>query len=267
MCSEQSFDNHDSFYVPSLAMVQLTWDTTAKREEKQLKMETVATLPGDLGLIPIAEALKSTTSRTGGKPNVIARGPEPCSPGISRARSRIGPGSLATVSKNGHVLACEARTTNPKTRTEGRRPELTTNQSRKATRAQGEGLSFLTKAHPTEVEGMTSLVPGLSVTRNVSAACFHMPVPVAPSARYFSCFRAACRINPRSIFRQSPVLYCQRPDTGLKAPPALGGSAMVVRLTGRQIFAVNGTAPARHDRRAEPGHSTSEMIQEDMKIL
>ena len=28
MCSEQSFDNHDSFYVPSLAMVQLTWDTT-----------------------------------------------------------------------------------------------------------------------------------------------------------------------------------------------------------------------------------------------
>ena len=107
--------------------------------------------------------------------------------------------------KNGHVLACEARTANPKTRTEGRRPEQTTNQSRKATRAQGEGLSFLTKAHPTEVEGMTSLVPGLSVTRNVSAACFHMPVPVAPSARYSSCFRAACRINPRSIFRQSPV--------------------------------------------------------------
>ena len=28
MCSEQSFDNHDSFCVPSLAMVQLTWDTT-----------------------------------------------------------------------------------------------------------------------------------------------------------------------------------------------------------------------------------------------
>ena len=42
---------------------------------------------------------------------------------------------------------------------------------------------------------------------------------------------------------------------------------MVVRLTGRQIFAVTGNAPARHDRRAEPGHSTSEMIQEDMKIL
>ena len=102
-------------------------------------------------------------------------------------------------------MSYDARTANPKTRTEGRRPELTTNQSRKATRAQGEGLSFLTKAHPTEVEGMTSLVPGLSVTRNVSAACFHMPVPVAPSARYSSCFRAACRINPRSIFRQSPV--------------------------------------------------------------
>ena len=61
-------------------------------------LETVATLPGDLGLIPIAEALKSATSRTGGKSNVIVRGPEPCSPGISRARSRIGPGYLATVS-------------------------------------------------------------------------------------------------------------------------------------------------------------------------
>ena len=42
---------------------------------------------------------------------------------------------------------------------------------------------------------------------------------------------------------------------------------MVVRLTGRQIVAVNGTAPGRHDRRAEPGHSAPEMIQEDMKIL
>ena len=68
--------------------------------ESPLGQETVATLPGDLGLIPIAEALKSATSRTGGKPNVIARGPEQCSPGISRARSRIGPGYLATVSKN-----------------------------------------------------------------------------------------------------------------------------------------------------------------------
>ena len=37
-------------------------------------------LPGDLGLIPIAVALKSATSRAGGKPNVIARAPEPCSP-------------------------------------------------------------------------------------------------------------------------------------------------------------------------------------------
>src|SRR5512135_2152680 len=61
-------------------------------------IETVAMLPGDLGLIPIAEALKSATSRAEGKPNVIARGPEPYSPGISRARSRIGPGSLAIVS-------------------------------------------------------------------------------------------------------------------------------------------------------------------------
>src|SRR5208337_2870476 len=64
----------------------------------QIFLETVATLPGDLGLIPIAEALKSATSRTGGKSNVIARGPEPCSPSISRARSRIGPGYLAPVS-------------------------------------------------------------------------------------------------------------------------------------------------------------------------
>ena len=31
----------------------------------------------------------------------------------------------------------------------------------------------------------------------------------------------------------------QRSDTGLKAPPALGGSAMVARPTRRQIFAVN----------------------------
>ncbi len=34
----------------------------------------------------------------------------------------------------------------------------------------------------------------------------------------------------------------QRSDTGLKALPALGGSAMVGRPTGRQIFAVNCTA-------------------------
>jgi hypothetical protein len=42
--------------------------------------ETGATQPGDLGSIHIAEALKCATSRTGGKPNVIERGPEPCSP-------------------------------------------------------------------------------------------------------------------------------------------------------------------------------------------
>jgi hypothetical protein len=42
---------------------------------------------------------------------------------------------------------------------------------------------------------------------------------------------------------------------------------MVARPTRRQIFAVNCTAPARHDSRAGPGHSNSEMIQEDMKIL
>ena len=54
-----------------------------------------------------------------------------------------------------------ARTTNPKTRTEGRRPKQLTNQSRTAIRVQGEGLSFVTKIQPTEVEGMTSLAPGL----------------------------------------------------------------------------------------------------------
>jgi hypothetical protein len=37
MCSEQSFDNHDSFYVPSLAMVQLTWDTTASVHPSEVK--------------------------------------------------------------------------------------------------------------------------------------------------------------------------------------------------------------------------------------
>ena len=42
---------------------------------------------------------------------------------------------------------------------------------------------------------------------------------------------------------------------------------MVARPTRRQIFAVNSTVPACHDRRAGPGHPTSEMIQEDMKIL
>jgi len=50
------------------------------------------------------------------------------------------------------------------------------------------------------------------------------------------------------------------PTQGQKAPSALGGSAMVARPTRRQIFAVNGTAPACHDRGAGPGHSTSKMI-------
>ena len=62
---------------------------------------------------------------------------------------------------NGYILSYDARTTNPKTRTEGRRPEQLTNQSRTAIRVQGEGLSFVTKIQPTEVEGMTSLAPGL----------------------------------------------------------------------------------------------------------
>ena len=35
---------------------------------------------------------------------------------------------------------------------------------------------------------------------------------------------------------------------------------MVARPTRRQVFAVNCTAPACHDRRAGPGHSTSEII-------
>src|SRR5271165_7471460 len=38
---------------------------------RHIFFETVATLPGDLGLMPIPEALKSPTSRTGGKPNLI----------------------------------------------------------------------------------------------------------------------------------------------------------------------------------------------------
>ena len=71
------------------------------------------------------------------------------------------PGNVAIVSINGYILSYDARTTNPKTRTEGRRPEQLTNQSRTAIRVQGEGLSFVTKIQPTEVEGMTSLAPGL----------------------------------------------------------------------------------------------------------
>jgi hypothetical protein len=62
---------------------------------------------------------------------------------------------------NGYILSYDARTANPKTRTEGRRPEQLTNQSRTAIRVQGEGLSFVTKIQPTEVEGLTSLAPGL----------------------------------------------------------------------------------------------------------
>ena len=42
---------------------------------------------------------------------------------------------------------------------------------------------------------------------------------------------------------------------------------MVARPTRLQIFEVNCTAPACHDRRAAPGHSTSEMIQEDRKNI
>ncbi len=72
------------------------------------------------------------------------------------------PGNLAIVSKNEYILSYGARTTNRKTRTEGRRPEQPTNRARTATRAQGDGLSFVTKALPTEVEGMTSPMPGLS---------------------------------------------------------------------------------------------------------
>ena len=71
----------------------------AKRAQNREKTETVATLPGNLGLIPIAR-LSNGPQAEQGKPKVIARVPEPCSPDISLARSRIGPGSLASVSKN-----------------------------------------------------------------------------------------------------------------------------------------------------------------------
>ena len=78
--------------------------------------------------------------------------------------------------KNEDILHCGARTTNPETQTEGRRPEQPTNRSRTAARAQGEGLSFVTKVHPTAVEGRTSLVPGLSViaerVRSVFSPCW-----------------------------------------------------------------------------------------------
>ena len=59
----------------------------------------------------------------------------------------------------------------------------------------------------------------------------------------------------------------QRPRHKAKSTAGTGRIGYGSATAGRQIFAVNGTEPARHDRRAEPGHSTSEMIQEDMKIL
>src|SRR5271157_5996353 len=65
----------------------------------------------------------------------------------------------------------------------------------------------------------------LSVARFASAL-----VPKHQSPLVNTCVRLA--------LLQAPSFSYQRPDTGLKAPPALGGSAMVVRLTGRQIFAV-----------------------------
>jgi hypothetical protein len=65
--------------------------------------------------------------------------------------------------KNWDILVHRSRTTNPEARTDGRRPEQPTNRPQTAFRVQGEGLSFVTKAHPTEVEGRTSLVPGFSV--------------------------------------------------------------------------------------------------------
>jgi hypothetical protein len=65
--------------------------------------------------------------------------------------------------KNAWSLSYRARTANLMTRTAGRRPEPRTNRSRTATRTQGEGICFLTKDRPTEVEGLTFLVPGLSV--------------------------------------------------------------------------------------------------------
>jgi len=61
--------------------------------------------------------------------------------------------------------------------------------------------------------------------------------------------------------------FFQRADKELRAPPALDGSAMVARPSRPQIFAVISTAPACHDGRAAPGHSTSEMIQEDRKNI
>ena len=69
-----------------------------KIEKNVIIVETVATLPGDMGSIHIAEALKRVTSRAGGKPTVIARGPKPCSPGFLGPIRDLAPDFLATVS-------------------------------------------------------------------------------------------------------------------------------------------------------------------------
>ena len=60
--------------------------------------ETVATLPGAMGSLHIAEALRGVISRAGCKPTVIVRGPEPRSPGLLGPNHGLAPGSLATVS-------------------------------------------------------------------------------------------------------------------------------------------------------------------------
>ena len=62
--------------------------------------ETVAALPGAMGSTHIAEAMRWVTRRAGGKPTVIARGPEPWSPGLLGPNHGLAPGLLATVSEN-----------------------------------------------------------------------------------------------------------------------------------------------------------------------
>ena len=68
--------------------------------------EAGATLPGAMGSIPIAEALRGVIRRAGGKPTVIARGPEPWSPGLLGPNHGLAPGLLATVSKILPVRGC-----------------------------------------------------------------------------------------------------------------------------------------------------------------
>src|SRR5208282_1935782 len=68
---------------------------------------------------------------------------------------------------------------------------------------------------------------------------------------------AALSKTERGPISTNGPLYIQRADKELKAPPALGGSAMVARPTRPQIFAVNSTAPACHDRRAAPARACS----------